>query len=490
MNKKGAVLAFVLLGVLATAAVVPFLVSNTESETKNTAAIDESNRILWAADGAACNAYKEGLNSVSSINLDDMSMDKKGENISSVNESPKFHYNNNAFIATTTIDAQKSLHNEYSCWTANAGAQGYDFKNKIKAVYVKPGVEYTNYGAYAWNKNGILYKIENNKLVLESKITSPVWQLNKDLALSVDGKARYLYDGETFGNNKVMVAATGNKTYFGINNDNTISGTEGQVKWKSLTDSSSGILSDIVFAIGGNKHVLALTSNGDVYGWGDNSKRQITKKADKNGNIKDSFSANEAVLISDKEAVPTATSNSYVDLTPYKNKTNPIAEYLKDKYGNHPHHCRRHSEYNSSCWDCNRRNTHPWGGDSLLDNCDCDLCKEIRDVTRYDNRSKHIDHCHCNLCSSPCLKGNDSYTCSCAVCRAKRQHFWTCHCDDCVKERTEAWGFDNVPANKVPNPSTPLHVDEDTKIDNYQVMLDANSAYFSTGDYFKGLTCF
>ncbi len=90
MKKKGAVLAFVLLGVFATAAVVPFLVSNAETETKNTVASDESNKIVWAADGAACNAYKKELNSISSINLDDMSIDKKGENLSASDQSPKF----------------------------------------------------------------------------------------------------------------------------------------------------------------------------------------------------------------------------------------------------------------------------------------------------------------------------------------------------------------------------------------------------------------
>ena len=487
MNKRGNVLVVVLLGILATASVVPFLISNSEAELKNNNSKDDANRIFWAADGAACNAYKDGLKSISSINLEDMSIDKKGENLSSANQSPKFSYNNDTFVATTTIDSQKSLHNEYACWSAKAGAAGYDFKNSINAVYVKPGVEYTNYGAYAWDKKGILYKINNNKLVKVENIKAPVWQINKDLALGVDGKARYLYDGDTFGNNTVMVAATGNKTYFGINNNNTISGTDGQVKWKSLTDNTSGVLSNIVYAIGGGNHVLALTSNGDVYGWGDNSKQQITQKKDKNGNIKTSFSANEAVLISDKEAVPTAMSNSYADLTPYKNSSNPIAEYLKEKYGTHPHHCRNHSEYKSNCLACQRRNTHPWGGDSLSDNCDCDLCKEVRDVTRYDNRSKHLDRCHCDLCSSSCLKGNNSYSCSCAVCKAKRQHFWTCHCNDCVKERAESWGFDTVPANKVPNPSTPLHVDEDTKVNTFQVVLDANSAYFSTGDFFNGL---
>ena len=309
MHKRGNVLVVVLLGILTTAVTVPFLISNSESELKNSNAKDEANRILWAADGAACNAYKKELNSISSINLDDMSIDKKGENLSSTDQSPKFYYN--TFVATTTIDAQQSLHNEYGCWTAKAGAAGYDFKDSIKAVYVKPGVEYTNYGAYAWDKKGILYKIENNKLVRESKITSPVWQLNKDLALDIDGKAWYLHDGDTFGNNKVMVAVSGNKSvddrYFGINNDNTISGTDGQVKWKSLTDNSSGILSNIVFAIGGGNHMLALTSNGDVYGWGDNSKQQITQKKDKNGNVKTTFSSEEAVLISDKEAVPTVT---------------------------------------------------------------------------------------------------------------------------------------------------------------------------------------
>ncbi len=467
---------------------VPFLISNSETEITNTNAKDEANRIIWAADGAACDAYKEGLNSISSVNLDDMSIDKKSEKITSSNQSPKFFYNNNAFVATTTIDAQKSLHNEYSCWIAKSGSKGYDFKNNIKAIYVKPGVEYTNYGAYAWNRNGILYKINNNKLVKVENIKAPVWQLNKDLALGVDGKARYLYDGEIFGNNRVMVAATGNKTYFGINNDNIISGTEGQVKWKSLTDSSSGILSDIVFAIGGNKHVLALTSNGDVYGWGDNSKQQITQKKDKNGNAKTSFSSNEAVLISDKEAIPTVTSNSYVDLTPYKDDANPIKSYLEDKYGAHPHHCRNCKEYNPNCphkvfdWSefryisaCDRRNMNPWGGDSLSENCDCDLCKEVRDVTRYDNRSKHLDRCHCSECES----GNRNW-----------RHFGGCRCDDCIKERAESWGFDNVPSNKVPNPLTPLHVDEDTKVDNFQVVLDANSAYFSTGDYIDGVNLF
>ena len=472
MSKRGTVLAIVLVGILTTAAVVPFLISNSETETKNTVAIDESNRIFWAAD---CNAYKEGLNSISSIDLDNMTIDKKGENLSSSNQSPKFFYNNNAFVATTTIDAQKSLHNEYGCWTANAGSKGYDFKNSIKAVYVKPGVEYTNYGAYTWDKKGILYRIENNKLVKDENIKVPVWQLNNDLALGVDGEARYLYDGKNFGNNTLMVAATSDKTYFGANNNNKIYNLDGQVKWKSLTDSSSGVLTDIVFAIGGGRHTLALASNGDVYGWGDNSKRQITKKADKDGNIKDYFSAQEAVLISDKESIPTATSNSYVDLTPYKDKTNPIAEYLKANYGLTPHHCRIHSEYNSSCPSCRRRNTRPWGGDSLSENCDCDLCKEIRDVTRYDNRSKHLDRCHCTECES----GNRNW-----------RHFWGCRCEDCVKERTEAWGFDNVPSNKVPNPSTPLHVDEDTKVDNFQVMLDANSAYFSTGDYINGFDLF
>ena len=473
MHKRGNVLVVVLLGIMATAATVPFLISNSESELKNNTAKDEANRILWAADGAACNAYKKELNSISSINLDDMSIDKKGENLSSSDQSPKFYYNNNTFVATTTIDAQQSLHNEYGCWTAKAGAAGYDFKNSIKAIYVKPGVEYTNYGAYAWNKKGVLYKISNNKLVKDENIKTPVWQLNKDLALDVNGKAWYLRDGDTFGNNRVMVAATSEKDYFGINNDNTISGTEGQVKWKSLTENTSGVLSNIVFAIGGGNHMLALTSNGDVYGWGDNSKQQITQKKDKDGKVKTSFSSNEAVLISDKEAVPTVTSNSYVDLTPFKDDTNPIKSYLEDKYGAHPHHCRKHKDgYNSNCWDCKRRNTNPWGGDSLLDNCDCDLCKEIRDVTRYDNRSKHLDGCHCNECTS----GNSNWL-----------HRWGgCRCELCRKERAESWGFDNVPADKVPNPSTPLHLDEDTKIDNFQVMLDANSAHLSTGDYIDG----
>jgi alpha-tubulin suppressor-like RCC1 family protein len=493
MHKRGNVLVVVLLGILATASVVPFLISNSETELKNNNAKDEANRILWAADGAACNAYKDDLKSISSINLDDMSIDKKGENLSSSDQSPKFYYNNNTFVATTTIDAQQSLHNEYGCWTAKAGAAGYDFKNSIKAVYVKPGVEYTNYGAYAWDKKGILYKIDNNKLVRESKITSPIWQLNNDLALDVNGKAWYLRDGDTFGNNRVMVAATDEKDYFGINNDNTISGTEGQVKWKSLTDNTSGILSNIVFAIGGGNHMLALTSNGDVYGWGDNSKQQITQKKDKNGNVKTTFSSEEAVLISDKEAVPTVTSNSYVDLTPYKDDANPIKSYLEEKYGLHPHHCRKHKEYNPNCnynrslvltdsfpffefiGECQRKNMAPWGGDSLSENCDCDLCKEIRDVTRYDNRSKHLGRCQCDECRN----GNLNW-----------RHYWGCHCDSCIKERSESWGFDNVPSNKVPNPSTPLHVDEDTNVDNFQVVLDANSAYFSTGDYIDGINLF
>lgn len=493
MKKKGFLLTMVAVGIVAVAAVVPLLVANSQENVAVNKAFDESNKVYWTAESAACQEYKNTLRN-KSINLDNMTIKTKGNHIA---DGLTFKYGN--FEANSTVEHQKTLHGESACWSATGSAEGYDFQGQVKSIYTKPGVEFTNYGNYAWDKHGNLFLIKEGKLKRDYRFNKPVWQCNHDLVLDTNGNAKYLYDGTAFSdeNDSAMVAATIDKNYFALSKTKKVKYNNGNghayghVKWKKKnkkTDKDETGEVDVVFAIGGSKHVLALAENGDLYGWGDNSSKQITKIAEKNGKTKDYYSVDEAVLITDKESIPNETSNSYVDLTPYVDKTNPIASYLEAKYGKHPHHCRRHSEYNSNCLECWRRNEMPWGGDSLANNCDCELCQEIRDVTKYDNRSKHLDKCHCDVCQMKCEKTGtnaNSVLCTCRVCRTKRDHYWTCHCDACLKERGEFWGVDTVKSNEVPNPSTPLHVDEATKVDNFQVMLDANSAYFSTNDFYS-----
>lgn len=434
MNRRGVILPLVLVGILATVALIPFLVTNTETITKNITAIDESNRIYWAAEGAACDAYKKSLKSNSTIDMASLTIDIKDENIK-IASSPRFQYKND-FVATTTLDTQSTIHEERACWTATGGAKDYDFEGKIKATYVKPGVFFDNAKGskndkdeigYAWDKNGILYKIiqKNNKNFLEkvTQIKEPVWQATRNYVIDADGKARDLSDGTKYNDasngDPIVVANIYNKntmplTLYRLSKNNNVLNSNGaKIKWKNLLDDNSGVLNDVVQIDGRYNHIFALKSNGDLYGWGDNvgenqnnPDSQILRKLGNDNKIKKSFSDEEAVLIKTQNAI----SNSVVDLTYYIDhdsqqttpKYNPVGDYFSDTdkflyLGNikidNPHHCINHEKYTDSCNDCKKIKNNPWTNNRIYKfskrnlpyptedkNCMCDLCNEIREI--------------------------------------------------------------------------------------------------------------
>lgn len=143
MKKKGFVLAMVAVGIVAVAAVVPLLVANSQENVAVNKAFDESNKVYWTTESAACQEYKNTLRN-KSINLDNMTIKTKGNDIS---DGLTFKYGN--FETESTVERLKTLHGESACWSATGKANGYDFQGQVKSTYTKPGVEFTNYGCYA-----------------------------------------------------------------------------------------------------------------------------------------------------------------------------------------------------------------------------------------------------------------------------------------------------------------------------------------------------
>ena len=75
--------------------------------------------------------------------------------------------------------------NKNSCYYAHIhDAEGYDLSG-INAVGVKPGVAIINNTTYVWDKYGLLYEVNNKKLVKQEVVDNNgknkrVWQVMSD----------------------------------------------------------------------------------------------------------------------------------------------------------------------------------------------------------------------------------------------------------------------------------------------------------------------
>ncbi len=293
-SRKGALLPFVALGILAVAGLVPFLAENTDVNSKMTQDYDEANKIIWAMESAAQDKLKNGnLESVSrGLGAQTVYRELKGD--------VKFNYGDNpsnpTFQAIGEVVQYNTFLNKHFCVLANGTSSKTDNTVNLRSIscgYVKPGVTTINNTTYAWDKNGKLYEIStDNKLVPVSNVGGKVWQVvagkdNNPVVLTTKLDAvPLIYNSSTNsytqGNkttNLYQLANAGVDDSVGITINNKLVDINGNNIF------TSDKVEDL--AVGSN-HGLFLVAKDpnnaakgyELYGWGNNESKQINCQSD------------------------------------------------------------------------------------------------------------------------------------------------------------------------------------------------------------------
>ena len=382
-NKKGVILPFVAIGILAVAGLVPFLAENTDTNVKLTQDYDEANKIIWAMESAAQDKLRNGNIDSVSKGLGDQTVYKE------VKGDVKFNYgantSNPAFQAIGEVVQYNSYLNKHFCVLANGTSSKTDEIVNLRSIscgYVKPGVATINNTTYAWDKNGKLYEINNkNELVSVSSVGGKVWQVvagknNNPVVLNTALDAYPLIydsfsDSYTQGNkvkNLYQLANASVDDSFAITTSNNLVDISG----KNIFD--DGKVEDL--AVGSN-HGLFLVAKDpnnaakgyDLYGWGNNESRQIN------------------CLSSDKEySSPTIVNCSLKAPTGvYSGSISPMNDFttIKDYFqGTYKYPVNTTSAcYIENPYKAGEIARHKGAN---VDNCTCALCLDVWDLHRQN----------------------------------------------------------------------------------------------------------
>lgn len=293
-SKKGVVLPFVAVGILAVAGLVPFLYENSDANTKMSQSFDEANKIIWAMESAAQDKLKNG-------NLDSVSKGLGDKTVyREVKGDVKFDYgtdsSNPNFQAIGEVVQYNTFLNKHFCVLANGTSSKTDDTVNLRSIscgYVKPGVTTINNTTYAWDKNGKLYEINtNNELVPVSNVGGKVWQVvagknNNPVVLTTKLDAvPLIYNSSTNSytagnktNNLYQLANVGIDDSVGITIDNKLIDINGNNIF------SSEKVEDLAL---GSNHGLFLVAKDpnnaakgyELYGWGNNESKQINCQSD------------------------------------------------------------------------------------------------------------------------------------------------------------------------------------------------------------------
>lgn len=390
-NKKGAILPFVALGILAVAGLAPFLCENSDTNAKITQSIDEANKIIWAMESAAQDKLKDG-------NLDSVSRGLGDQTIyRELKGDVKFNYgadtSNPTFQAIGEVVQYNTFLNKHFCVLANGTSSKTDDTINLRSIscgYVKPGVTTINNTTYAWDKNGKLYEINtNNELVPVSNVGGKVWQVvagesNNPVVLNTKLEAVPLiynsstnsYTQGTKANNLYQLANAGVNDSVGITINNKLVDINGNNIY------TSNKVEDL--AVGSNHGLFLVAKDPDnaakgyeLYGWGNNESKQINCQSDTS-----EFNSPTSVECSLK--APTGV---------YSGSISPMNDFTTiDDYFGGTYNYISTGKYDSSHFTYNVQNPYHAGASEQhigpdYDKCCCPLCLDV-----WDLHTKNFDY--------------------------------------------------------------------------------------------------
>ncbi|MDD3376311.1 MAG: hypothetical protein PHF08_02535, partial [Candidatus Riflebacteria bacterium] len=319
--KKGALLAIALFLIVGIAAIVPFLIQSSESAGERAKYSDEWNKIQWAVSGIKNKHIEKGVKS-------DFYNPYGNSTVATISYGD-FHVSVNVSERKTMLDKNSCFSLTPSVYRGSSQPYadgGYDLSDYAVNSNSAPGVAAGAKHSFAWKKDGTLYAWGRNKMgQLGLNDTSDYYSSPQEVkrgnlftqggyeyfnqgwlvaggnetALAVDysgnaygwGKLSEnsyinsidLLTGDgiakipmSFGASNVLDIACGNGFFALLTSDRKIKYSS----WNSKFGKESSLsllngLSEINGISGNGDHLLAITSNGDIWGYGSNEKYQL-----------------------------------------------------------------------------------------------------------------------------------------------------------------------------------------------------------------------
>ena len=317
--KKGALLAIAMFLVVGIAAIVPFLIQSAESAGERTKYSDEWTKIQWAVSGIKNKHISKGVNS-------DFYNPYGNSTIATISYGD--------FHVSVNVSERKTMLDRNSCFSVipsvYRGASqpyadgGYDLSDYAVTSNSAPGVAAGANHSFAWKKDGTLYSWGYNNMrqlglgntttnysspqkVKQGDLKAPesVNYFNQGwlVAGGSEVSAAVSYSGDLYGWGKsgqvsslLMTRTIENNTpaYLGFANEVldmaagngflALLAKDGKIYRRSFNDSLGQTgenfsavpdISEVKGIAGGTNHILAITSNGDLWGYGSNAAYQL-----------------------------------------------------------------------------------------------------------------------------------------------------------------------------------------------------------------------
>ena len=385
-SKAGALLPLVALGIVAVAGMVPFLISNTDTNQKLNVGIDEANKITWAIESAAHEKLKSETSSESK-GLGEATAYE--ENKGSIN----FNYGDESgFKAIGEVVQYNSFLNKNSCIVARgSSSRGDDVIDMHQLTYgvTKPGVSTINNITYCWNKNGKLFEVDpkTNQLVAIPNVDK-VWQVVSDgtypIVLTTSRTAVQLIpNGDKYNTKELQgdfyqLAENGGNFSAGITSKNQLADFEGN----TIFNKENNKVEDL--AVSNNHGLFLVAKNPDnpkegyeLWGWGDNAAGQINCVS---GVKQYNTPTTVACTLKSKEGVTSGSISPMNDFT-------TISDYFSGTY--------KYAGQTIKAGDSNGGGaciiTNPYRGEdphkhlgANQDQCTCPLCLDVWDLHKQD----------------------------------------------------------------------------------------------------------
>ena len=333
--KKGALLAIAMFLVVGIAAIVPFLIQSAESAGERTKYSDEWTKIQWAVSGIKNKHISKGVNS-------DFYNPYGNSTIATISYGD--------FHVSVNVSERKTMLDRNSCFSVipsvYRGASqpyadgGYDLSDYAVTSNSAPGVAAGANHSFAWKKDGTLYSWGYNnmgqlglgnttgfsspQIVKQGDLKAPesINYFNQGwlVAGGSEVSAAVSYSGVLYGwgksgevPNLFTITPIENNTpaYLGFANEVldmaagngflALLAKDGKIYRRSFNDSLGQTgekfsmvpgISGVKGIAGGTNHILAITSNGDLWGYGSNAAYQLGRS---------DTSINSAVKINDSE---------------------------------------------------------------------------------------------------------------------------------------------------------------------------------------------
>lgn len=346
--KKGALLVIALFLIVGIAAVVPFLMHSSETAGERAKYSDEWNKIQWAVSGIKNKHISKGVNSdfdnpygnstIATISYDDFHISVN------VNERKTMLDRNSCFSVIPSV--YRGAYQPYA-------DGGYDLSDYAVNSNSAPGVAAGAKHSFAWKKDGTLYAWGYNnigQLGLDDKANRSSPQKVKQGDLATPGSIDYFNQGWLVaGGNEVSAAVSYSGNLYGWGKSGQTSGflttttiehntpanlgfasevldmaagngflallgKDGNIYRRSFNDSLgqtganfSGVtgVSGVKGISGGTNHILAITSNGDLWGYGSNEQYQLGRN---DSSVQGPVKINNSEIICVSE-VPFGSSN-------------------------------------------------------------------------------------------------------------------------------------------------------------------------------------